>query len=52
MGNRNVKEIGCAEIESFLLESMKIDGGARAGKTLANMRSVLHTSRTWLHFSP
>jgi len=47
-GNRSIKEIGYAEIEDLLLESKREDGGQLAGKTVANMRSVLHIFWTWL----
>jgi len=41
-GQTNIKEIGYAEIEDFLL-ARKV-----SGKTRANMRSCLHTFWTWL----
>jgi hypothetical protein len=42
-GDRNIKGIGYAEIEDFLL-SQKV-----SGKSRANMKSCLHDFWTWLH---
>jgi integrase len=47
-GNRSIKAIGYAELEDFLLGARREDGAELAGKTVANMRSVLHTFWTWL----
>jgi integrase len=47
-GNRNIKLIGFAEIEDFLLTARKTTGEPLAGKSVANMRSVLHTFWAWL----
>lgn len=48
-GGRNIKEIGYAEIEDFLL-GQKLAEGAQpvSAKTRANMRSCLHSFWSWL----
>ena len=48
-GNRNIKEIGYAEIEDFLRElKLEKTGKSVSDKTRANMRAVLHNFWTWL----
>nr|BDD45896.1 hypothetical protein 1 [bacterium] len=48
-GNKNVKEIGYADIEDFLLEQKLLKSGEPVSdKTKSNMRSALHDFWTWL----
>lgn len=46
--NRNVKEIGFAEIEDFLLSLKSETGKPLSSKSRANARSVLHDFFKWL----
>ncbi len=43
-GNTNIKDIGFAEIEDFLIDQ----GKKLSSKTVANMKSALHDFFTWL----
>ncbi|MBU0673267.1 MAG: tyrosine-type recombinase/integrase [Proteobacteria bacterium] len=45
-GNRNVKEIGYAEIEDFLI----VSGRTLSTKTISNMKSALHDFFHWLEY--